>query len=233
MLNGWFFVQGDVGGWLREMLKGKHQGVLRGIDIDAKATGFAVAWCSPPEVDGVTSYLPPIGQAVHVPYDNRKPCKGLHISSTVSFLSQRIVDQRTVDVDEDEAVDGEKQLAVDKPMTVYGAAGNTEADEADEGEPTEPARKKAKARGWDWDQQELRYQQPELNDSLFPDNKYRGKYADQGEGAGVRNQLKHVLRAYCASDWSECDQLVRKYSERHQELVFRSGSLKVRTMREI
>jgi hypothetical protein len=35
-------------------------------------------------------------------------------------------------------------------------------------------------------------------------------------GAGAMNRLKHVLRAYVARDWDECDMLVAHYtSEEH------------------
>ena len=52
------------------------------------------------------------------------------------------------------------------------------------------------------------------------------------EGAGTMNQLKHVLRAYCNSDWDECDQLVRRYSDKHESIIFQKDSLRVRTRRE-
>ena len=52
------------------------------------------------------------------------------------------------------------------------------------------------------------------------------------EGAGSLNQLKHILRAYCAGDWQEADQIVRKYSERHESIVFHKDSFRVRTRRD-
>ena len=52
------------------------------------------------------------------------------------------------------------------------------------------------------------------------------------EGAGTLNQLKHILRAYCSGDWRECDQLVRKYSEKHEEIVFHRDSFSVRSRRD-
>ena len=47
------------------------------------------------------------------------------------------------------------------------------------------------------------------------------------------NKLKHVLRAYCASDWDECTQLVRKYSDDNEALIFVPGTLKVKTRRSL
>lgn len=52
------------------------------------------------------------------------------------------------------------------------------------------------------------------------------------EGAGAQNQLKHILRAYCSSDWQECDQLVRRYSEKHEAIIFHKDSFRVRTRRD-
>ena len=52
------------------------------------------------------------------------------------------------------------------------------------------------------------------------------------EGAGTLNQLKHVLRAYCAADWTECDQLVRRYSEKHEAIIFHKDSFRVKTLKE-
>jgi hypothetical protein len=224
MLNGWFFVQGSVGGWLREILKGRHSAVLNGLDIPASAKGKCIAWCPEPlNQEKLPLYSPPVGQGIHVPYHAKKAVQGLFVETTVKFLTDKL---------------GSPILAVQNEAS--GSGGKTEADKAvvasevhddEEGEvQTEPAHKRRRADRY-WEQ--LEYDQPDLDSSLFPDGKYRGKFSDLGEGAGSLNQLKHLLRAYCASDWDECDQLVRKYSEKHEELVFHRHSLKVRTTRDI
>jgi hypothetical protein len=220
MLQGWFFIQGNVGAWLADMLKGRHSHVLNGIEIDASAKGKCIAWCPEPLTpEKLPLYSPPIGQGIHVPYHAKKAVQGLFVETTVKFLTDKL---------------GSPRLAVENEAS--GSGGKTEADKAvvasevhddEEGEvQTEPARKRRRS----WEYQQPEYQQPDLDSSLFPDGKYRGKYSDAGEGAGSLNQLKHLLRAYCAADWDECDQLVRRYSERHEALVFHKDSLRVRTL---
>ena len=164
-------------------------------------------------------FWPPVGQCIHVPYHAKKAVQGLFVDTTVRFLTDKLA---------------EPQLAVENAAS--GSGGNTEADKAvvvvdahdgdGEEEEAQPARKRGR-----WGQQP-EYNQPDLDHHLFPDGKYRGKYSDAGEGAGTLNQLKHMLRAYCASDWDECDQLVRRYSEKHEQLVFHKDSMKVRTLRD-
>jgi hypothetical protein len=169
MLNGWFFVQGNVGSWLREMLKGKHQHVLKGIPIDDKSTGKALAWCAPPpDSDSNATYLPPVHQPVHVPYNARKPCKGLYISTTVNFLTMRLAEKAKV------ASSGSED---EKPVEArHGVQhGNEEAEPDEQAEHAEePVRKRHKS----WHE----YQAPLQDTSLFPEGKYRGKYCDMGEG---------------------------------------------------
>ena len=168
MLNGWFFVQGSVSNWLQEMLKGRHQHVLTGVRIDNRSTGKAVAWCTPPpDDDGKPSYLPPIGQPMHVPYHCKKPCKGLYISSTVSYLTMRLAEKAkgSSSGSEDEKTAKQEVQHVDEEPK----------DQAEHDE--EPGRKRHKS----WHDPE--YQQPSLDMTLFPDGKYRGKYCDMGEGA--------------------------------------------------
>ena len=169
MLNGWFFVRGNVGSWLQEMLKGRHQHVLQGIHIDNRSTGKAVAWCTPPiDDDGKPTYLPPIGQPMHVPYHCKKPCKGLYISSTVKFLTMRLAEKA-----KGASSGSEDEKPVQARQEVQHGIEEAEPEEqADHDE--EPVRKRHKS----WHE----YQQPSLDMTLFPDGKYRGKYCDIGEG---------------------------------------------------
>jgi hypothetical protein len=225
MLNGWFFIEGSVGGWLRDLLKGsKHSQLLNGLKIHASAKGKCIAWCPEPMTpDKLPLFSPPVGQCVHVPYHAKKAVQGLFVDTTVQFLTDKLGEKL-----------GEPKLAVENEAS--GSGGNTAADKAvvalevqdDDGEEEEaqPARKRGR-----WEQQQ-EYKQPDLDHRLFHDGKYRGKYSDAGEGAGTLNQFKHLLRAYCASDWDECDQLVRRYSEKHALLVFYKDSLNVRTLRD-
>ena len=98
MLQGWFFIEGNVGAWLAEMLKGKHAHVLTGIDIDTNLAGRAIAWCAAPlDADGVTIYARPIDQGIHVPFHAKKPVQGLFVTPTVKFLTQKLAELQTVE----------------------------------------------------------------------------------------------------------------------------------------
>ena len=168
MLRGWFFIQGNVGAWLADMLKGKHAHVLNGITIDQKLSGKAVAWCAEPlNADGVSMYAPPIDQGIHVPFHSKKPVQGLFITPTVKFLTQKLAEQ-----------------AVGAPIQASGSGDTVEANQADQeaveqqdGE-EEVQERPSRRRRTDC----AVYEPVNIDEHLFPDGKYRGKYADAGEG---------------------------------------------------
>ena len=144
--------------------------MLKGIHIDDKSTGKALAWCAPPlDSDSNATYLPPVDQPVHVPYNARKPCKGLYISTTVNFLTMRLADQAKV-----AASGSEDEKPLEAGHEVQHQNEEAEADEQPTGHDEEPVRKRRKS----WHQ----YQAPPLNTALFPDGKYHGRYCDMGEG---------------------------------------------------
>ena len=167
MLQGWFFIQGNVGAWLADMLKGKHAHVLNGITIDQKLSGKAVAWCAEPlNADGVSMYAPPIDQGIHVPFHSKKPVQGLFITPTVKFLTQKLAEQ-----------------AVGAPIQASGSGDTVEAIQAgqedlEQQEEEEVQERPSRRRRTDC----AVYEPVNIDGQLFPDGKYRGKYADAGEG---------------------------------------------------
>ena len=167
MLQGWFFIQGNIGAWLAEMLKGKHAHVLHGIKIDQKLSGKAVGWCAAPlDADGVSMYAPPIDQGIHVPFHSKRPVKGLFITPTVKFLTQKLAEQ-----------------AVGAPIQASGSGDTVEANQAgqedlEQQEEEEVQERPSRRRRTDW----AVYEPVDIDGQLFPDGKYRGKYADSGEG---------------------------------------------------
>ena len=180
MLHGWFFIQGNVGAWLREMLKGKHAHVLTSIDIDPNLTGKAIGWCAAPlDADGVTIYAPPIDQGIHVPMRARKPVQGLFVTPTVKFLTQRLAEMQIA-----KAPVEANEAARDDAVVEVPDEGDEECQEEEDWQ--------------DWQGEDCNrsegsgrkrrrttpavYEPVEVDGQLFPDGKYRGKYADRSEG---------------------------------------------------
>ena len=164
MLNGWFFVQGNVGGWLSEMLRGKHAWVLENIRLDPSAVGKSVAWApSPCDSDGSSLYLPPVDQPLHVPYNSKKAVQGIFISPTVRFLTAKLAGQ----------IEAKRAVVVDEAEQAEDA-GRRGEDEARGSKEQQPRKRRRDS----WNE----YVPVDLDMSLFPDGKYRGKYSDQGEG---------------------------------------------------
>ena len=154
------------------MVKGKHSYVLSGITINQGVSGKAVAWC-PAQLDGEGRALPvpPIGQLIHVPMYAKKPVQGVHIEPTTVFLTRKLGEMtKTVHVvDEFEAEQAEQWQQDD----------DNEANQADQERPRrrrrlDNDRSAGSSCGY--------YEPVDIDYSLFPANKYRGKYADDGEG---------------------------------------------------
>ena len=149
------------------MVKGKHSWILSGINIDQNATGKAVAWC-PGKLDSEGGLLPvaPIGQLIHVPIQAKKPVLGVTIEPTTVFLTRKLAELTTAVqiVDNSEAEQ---------------RAGQGEDDGGDGGDTREHTRERSdKRRRLDTSHTEV-----DIDYSLFPQNKYRGKYSDESEGA--------------------------------------------------
>ena len=168
------FIKGNVGAWLAEMLKGKHAHVLHGIKIDPKLSGKAVGWCAAPlDADGVSMYAPPIDQGIHVPFHSKKPVQGLYITPTVKFLTQKLAEQ-----------------AVGAPIQPSGSVASgsgdivvVEADQAGQEDVEQKEEDEVKERPYRRRRTDcVVYEPVEINGKLFPDGKYREKYADAGEG---------------------------------------------------
>jgi hypothetical protein len=173
MLQGWFFIQGNVGAWLAEMLKGKHAHVLDGIDIDPSLKGKAIAWCpEPTNEEKLPLYAPPIDQGIHVPYHAKKPVQGLFVTTTVNFLTQKLGAPVLVS----------ESRASGSGDTVEANQADQEAleqqDKEEEEEEEEVQERPSRRRRTDWNV----YEPVDIDGQLFPDGKYRGKYADQCEG---------------------------------------------------
>jgi len=174
MLQGWFFIQGNVGAWLADMLKGKHAHVLNGITIDQNLSGKAVAWCPEPlNADGVSMYAPPIDQGIHVPFHSPKPVQGLFIIPTVKFLTLKLAEQTALTQNmEEQAIQ-----ASGSGDTVGATQAGQEAVEQQDGE-EEVQERPSRRRRTDC----AVYEPVNIDEHLFPDGKYRGKYADAGDG---------------------------------------------------
>ena len=144
------------------MVKGKHSWILSGINIDQNATGKAVAWC-PGKLDSEGGLLPvaPIGQLIHVPIHAKKPVQGVHIEPTTVFLTRKLAEM-TATVHVVDTFEAEQR------------AGKGEDAGGDGGDTRERPRRR---RRLDTD-----HTQVDIDYSLFPQNKYRGKYADESEG---------------------------------------------------
>ena len=144
------------------MVKGKHSWILSGINIDQNATGKAVAWC-PGKLDSEGGLLPvaPIGQLIHVPIHAKKPVMGVTIEPTTVFLTRKLAELTAIvqTVDNSEAEQ---------------RAGQGEDAGGDGGDTRERPRRR---RRLDTD-----HTQVDIDYSLFPQNKYRGKYSDESEG---------------------------------------------------
>ena len=150
-------------------MKGKHSWILSGINIDQNATGKAVAWC-PGKLDSEGGLLPvaPIGQLIHVPIQAKKPVLGVTIEPTTVFLTRKLAELTTAV----QIVDNfEAEQRADPP----------EQDGDDETR-ERPRRRRRRDKDRSAGSSCAYYEQVDIDHSLFPDNKNRGKYSDEGEG---------------------------------------------------
>lgn len=174
ILNGWFFIEGSVAAWMKKELKGKHESVLYGLEVDERMEGHCIAWAPSVDPNGEPLYVPPINFKVHCPYWAKKPMAGLFIVSTIKYLAGSIASEGILRAKDD--TDEEEGFVTPKPNK--RARGSSDEPDDDRGTDNDGNQE---SEDWQW------HGFPGEDTSMFVHGKYVGVYRDEPEGPGHHN----------------------------------------------
>ena len=189
-LQGWFFVEGSVQSFVREMYPERSKPA----ELQNEDDGVAHAWLHNIELG---DQLRGAKNRVAIPFwCSTKKKKSPYVIEVASTLALALDKNKALQamIDAGPTAEPNLQVMTDAAPTADVTA-DTAVHDADEAVVTTEV------------------------SANFEGSRYAGRYADHNEGAGTMNKLKHVCRAIKCRDWEAASELVWQFEHSNEVMA--------------